>query len=72
MTTNTIELFDVVVLTVDLPEYNLWLGQVGAVVETLVNGATFEVEFSDRNGCLIPVLQRFALQTCHPGLLNQL
>jgi hypothetical protein len=46
----TIKLLDVVVLTVDLPECNLWRGQVGTVVEVLQNGAAFEVEFSDRNG----------------------
>ena len=48
--TNTIELLDVVALTVDLPEYHLWRGQVGTVVEVLANGAAFEIEFSDRNG----------------------
>ena len=42
--------FDVVALTVDLPEYNLSKGQVGTVVELLKNGAAYEVEFSDRNG----------------------
>ena len=50
MTTNTIKLLDVVALTVDLPQYNLWRGQVGTVVEFLANGVAFEVEFSDRNG----------------------
>ncbi|HEY9853806.1 MAG TPA: DUF4926 domain-containing protein [Leptolyngbyaceae cyanobacterium] len=50
MTTNTIKLLDVVALTVDLPEYNLWRGQVGTVVDILAGGAAFEVEFSDRNG----------------------
>jgi hypothetical protein len=45
-----IKLLDVVALTVDLPEYNLWRGQVGTVVEILAGGAAFEVEFSDRNG----------------------
>ena len=45
-----IKLLDVVALTVDLPEYNLWRGQVGTVVEILADGAAFEVEFSDRNG----------------------
>ena len=50
MTNNSIKLLDVVALTVDLPQYNLWRGQVGTVVETLANGAAFEVEFSDRNG----------------------
>ena len=50
MAKNTIKLLDVVALTVDLPEYNLWRGQVGTVVELLGDGAAFEVEFSDRNG----------------------
>ncbi|KPQ36195.1 MAG: hypothetical protein HLUCCA11_06595 [Phormidesmis priestleyi Ana] len=50
MAKNTVKLLDVVALTVDCPEYNLWRGQVGTVVELLANGAAFEVEFSDRNG----------------------
>ena len=45
-----IKLLDVVALTVDLPEYNLWRGQVGTIVEILADGAAFEVEFSDRKG----------------------
>lgn len=45
-----IQLLDIVALTVDLPQYNLWRGQVGTVVEILANGAAFEVEFSDRTG----------------------
>jgi hypothetical protein len=45
-----IHLLDVVALTVDLPEYNLWRGQVGTVVEILDNGDAYEVEFSDRDG----------------------
>ena len=32
---NDVKLLDVVALTVDLPEYNLWRGQVGTVVENL-------------------------------------
>jgi len=48
--TSSIELLDIVALTVDLPEHDLWRGQVGTVVEILSNGAAFEVEFSDRNG----------------------
>jgi hypothetical protein len=48
--TSPIKLLDVVALTVDLPEYNLWRGQVGTVVELLAGGTAFEVEFSDRNG----------------------
>jgi hypothetical protein len=43
MKSKTIKLLDVVALTVDLPQYNLWQGQVGTVVEILANGAAFEV-----------------------------
>ena len=50
MIDNTVELLDVVALTVDLAQYNLWRGQVGTVVEILANGTAFEVEFSDRDG----------------------
>jgi hypothetical protein len=44
------KLLDVVTVIVDLPEYNLWRGQVGTIVEVLANGTAFEVEFSDRDG----------------------
>ena len=47
MTPNAIKLLDVVALTVDLPNENLWRGQVGTVVELLADGEAFEVEFSD-------------------------
>jgi len=47
---NTIKLLDVVALTVDLPEHDLWRGQVGTVVEILAHGDAFEVEFSDSDG----------------------
>jgi hypothetical protein len=47
---DTIRLLDVVALTVDLPEYKLYRGQVGTVVEILADGGAFEVEFSDRDG----------------------
>lgn len=47
---NTVKLLDVVALTIDLAQYNLWRGQVGTVVDILANGAAFEVEFSDRDG----------------------
>ena len=50
MTSNQIKLFDVVALTVDIPERNLWRGHVGTVVEILDNGAAFLVEFSDDEG----------------------
>jgi len=47
---DTVHLLDVVALTVDIPNYNLWRGQVGTVVEMLAGGTAFEVEFSDRDG----------------------
>ncbi|MBU0700570.1 DUF4926 domain-containing protein [bacterium] len=47
---DSIKLLDVVALTVDLPEHNLWYGQVGTVVEILANGNAFEVEFSYSDG----------------------
>lgn len=50
MTKNTAKLLDVIALTVDLPEYNLWCGQVGTIVELLADGEAFEVEFRDRDG----------------------
>ena len=50
MTNKTIKLLDIVALTGDLPQYNLWRGQVGTVVERLAEGSAFEVEFSDRKG----------------------
>lgn len=46
----TIQLLDVVALTVDLPEYGLRRGQVGTVVEVLAGGEAFEVEFCDSAG----------------------
>lgn len=47
---HSINLLDVVALTGDLPQENLWRGQVGTVVEILGEGTAFEVEFSDRDG----------------------
>jgi hypothetical protein len=44
------QLLDVVTLTEELPEQNLWRGQVGTIVEILAGGKAFEVEFSDREG----------------------
>jgi Domain of unknown function (DUF4926) len=34
----TVKLLDVVALAVDLPQYNLYRGQVGTVVEILADG----------------------------------
>lgn len=50
MKTNQIKLFDVVALIVDIPDQNLWRGQVGTIVEILASGTAFEVEFSDQQG----------------------
>ena len=44
------KLFDGVALMVDLPDYKLWRGQVGTIVEILADGEAFEVEFCDREG----------------------
>lgn len=46
---HSIQLLDVVALTEDLPERNLYRGQVGTVVEILAPDV-FEVEFSDDKG----------------------
>jgi hypothetical protein len=48
--TDDLELFDVVRLTVDLPEHGLVRGQRGVVVESFDDGSTFEVEFADEAG----------------------
>ena len=48
--TSTVKLLEVVALTVDLPEYHLWRGQVGTVVDILADGNAFEIEFCDRDG----------------------
>ncbi len=52
---NTIQVLDVVALTVDLPERGLSRGQVGTVVETLAPGV-YEVEFCDNDGRAYAVL----------------
>jgi hypothetical protein len=47
--TSNVQLLDVVALTANLPEKELFRGQVGTVVENLAPGV-FEVEFSDGQG----------------------
>jgi hypothetical protein len=44
-----VDILDVVALTEDLPEHDLYRGQVGTVVESLAPDV-FEVEFSDDEG----------------------
>ena len=46
---HTIQLLDVVALTVDLPQQGLRIGQVGTVVEILADGV-FEIEFLNEDG----------------------
>jgi hypothetical protein len=45
----SIQLLDVVALTDDLPEHNLWRGEIGAVVECYP-GDAYEVEFVAKDG----------------------
>ncbi len=56
------KLFDVVALTMDLPEENLWGGQVGTIVEIYKDGEAFEVEFVDKNGETYGLLTLFSEQ----------
>ena len=74
MLTSSVKLLDVVALTIDLPQDNLWRGQVGTVVEILANGQAFEVEFSDRNGrtyeSLGLTLEEFMILRFEPTLPN--
>ena len=63
---NTIKLLDVVALTADLPEYNLWCGQVGTVVEILAHGnATMKIPNADRAVVDIRKLRDYCLNPRH-------
>ena len=46
---NEIQLLDVVALTMDIPNYNLFRGEIGAVVECYPNDG-YEVEFISLDG----------------------
>jgi hypothetical protein len=46
---NEIQLLDVVALTMDMPKYNLFRGEIGAVVECYPNDG-YEVEFVALDG----------------------
>ena len=46
---NEIQLLDVVALTMDIPKYNLFRGEIGAVVECYPNDG-YEVEFIALDG----------------------
>jgi len=52
---NKPNLFDVVALTVDLPEENLARGAQGTIVECYPDGA-YEVEFTDEDGQTLALL----------------
>ncbi|MFN8486273.1 MAG: DUF4926 domain-containing protein [Caldilineaceae bacterium] len=49
MMQNEIQLLDVIALTVDIPKYNLFRGEIGAVVECYPNDG-YEVEFVALDG----------------------
>lgn len=64
---NDLKLFDVVALTEDLPDEQLFEGQVGAIVEVYDKGEAFEVEFVDREGLTygLATLRRSQLMALH-------
>lgn len=59
------KLLDVVALTQNLPELNLYQGQVGTIVE-VYEPTVFEVEFVDLNG------RTYAVETLNANQLMQL
>lgn len=66
-----IKLFDTVALLEDLPEENLWRGQVGAIVEVYNDGEAFEVEFVDTNGQtygLLALRPEQVMLLCHESI----
>ena len=62
-----IRLLDVVVLTQDVPKYNLKQGESGTIVDILANGEAFEVEFIDSSSGYT-----YALVTLCPNQLRVL
>ena len=62
-----IRLLDVVMLTQNVPKYNLKRGERGTVVEVLSNGEAFEIEFVDSNSGYT-----YALVTLCPSQLRVL
>ncbi|MBS1793404.1 MAG: DUF4926 domain-containing protein [Acidobacteria bacterium] len=58
--------FDVVALTIDLPDEGLRRGQVGTIVEIYQAGESIEVDFVDHEGF------SYALLTLHPEHLMPL
>jgi len=66
-----IKLLDVVALTEDLPQEDLFRGQVGTVVEIL-SPDVYEVEFSDDQGqtYAMKALKSFQLMVLHHKLIK--
>ena len=62
--TTPMKFLDVEALTVDLPEYKLWRGQVGTVVEILAGGAAVE-GLCCINRCVFAVQLSFRHQPCN-------
>ena len=64
--------FDTVALIMDLPELNLYRGQVGTIVEEYEENA-FEVEFIDLNGktYALESLQASQLMLLHHQMLEE-
>lgn len=51
-----------VALTIDLPEYDLIVGDVGTIVEIFGNGKDYLVEFNTREGYLVAMTLLTPLQ----------
>jgi hypothetical protein len=67
----SIKLLDVVALTEDLPQENLYRGQVGTVVEMLAPDV-YEIEFSDDQGqtYAMKALKAIQLMVLHHKLIK--
>ncbi|GAB4546957.1 MAG: hypothetical protein OHK0023_07430 [Anaerolineae bacterium] len=52
-----VNVLDRVALVVDLPEYDLWRGRIGTVVE-IYDYETFEVEFHERDQVIVSLTLR--------------
>lgn len=64
---NELKLLDGVALTEDIPDENLFEGQVGTIVEVYENGRAYEVEFVDHK-----TGRTYGLLTLHPSQIMQL
>ena len=64
---------DIVALTCDVPEEGLKRGDTGSVVDVLVDGAAFLVEFMDSDGdtIAVPFLTKNQVRPAAPGELQR-